>query len=306
MKRIIFIVFTLISLIANSQTETVSNDLRVGDETKSGVLYINDIPLSDYINNENSFDASSAVTRSSWPTGEVLSGTSVSEVLTNLLYPSVPPTTTLSSSLSAIQEYAAAGVDYTTNLSWSTTRPVACLEIQSISIDGVNQTLDSPFDEGHTQNGVLNGRSVPRNVSKSFTNVSSSVDKSSTGTVTISWRWKRYWGAFASAVPPTDPAFSISDADILALTGAGVGPGNEFATGRTKNYDGINGGGDYLVFAFLSSYGTPVFKINGLPSTAFTKVREDAFVNANGGTTTYQVWVSNSEYNSPVTSFIIE
>lgn len=255
---------------------------------------------------DSPFDASSAVTRPSFPTGEILNGTTVSEVLNDLLYPSVPPTTTLSSSLATTQEYASAGADYTTNLTWSSTRPVACLAITSITIDGVSQTLDDPFDEGHTQNGVLNGRAVPRNVQKSFTNVTNSTDKSSTSTVTIVWRWKRYWGAFASAIPPTDPAFAISDAQILALTGAGVGTGNEFATGRAKNYDGIDGGGDYLVFAFLSSYGTPIFKINGLPSTAFTEVRNDAFVNASGGSITIQVWVSDTEYNSPVTSFVIE
>lgn len=307
MKRILLIVFVLISFLANSQTTKIPNDLKVGNTTKSGEVFINDTSLANWITaHEGSFDASSPVTRTNWPSGVIIEGATMSEVLNNLLYPSVPPTTTLSSSLATTQEYASAGADYTTNLTWSSTRPVACLSITLITIDGVGQTLDDPFNEGHTQNGVLNSRAVPRNTQTSFTNVTNSTDKSSTSTVTIVWRWKRYWGAFASAVPPTDPAFSISDGDILALTGAGVGTGNEFATGRAKNYDGINGAGDYLVFAFLSSYGTPVFKINGLPSTAFTKVRDNAFVNASGGSETYQVWVSDTEYNSPVTSFIIE
>ncbi len=252
------------------------------------------------------FDATSPVTRTSFPTGEVLAGETVSDVLSSLLYPSVPPTTTLASSLGTTQEFMSAGADLTTDLTWSSTRPVACTPIVSITIDGVSQTLDVPFDEGHTQNDILSGRLVPRNTQTSFQNITNSQDKSSISTVTIVWRWKRYWGAFASAFPPGDPSFSISDAQILALTGAGVGSGNEFATSRQKTYNGIDGGGDYLVFAFPSSWGVPVFKINGLTSTAFTKVRDDAFINASGGTTTYQVWVSDTEYNSPVASFVIE
>lgn len=303
MKKIFYLIaILLLGLNTYGQFPGSPND---GDTySYNGVLYQYVFASSSWVKIE--FDATSEVTRTTWPTGDVLDGTSTAEVLFNLLYPSVPPTTTLSSSLATTQEYASAGADYTTNLTWSSKCPVACLAITSITIDGVGQTLDDPFNEGHTQNGVLNSRAVPRNVQKSFTNVTNSTDKSSTSTVTVVWRWKRYWGAFASAVPPTDPAFSISDAQILALTGAGVGTGNEFATGRAKNYDGINGGGDYLVFAFLSSYGTPVFKINGLPSTAFTKVRNNAFINASGGSETYQVWVSDTEYNSPVTSFVIE
>lgn len=123
---------------------------------------------------------------------------------------------------------------------------------------------------------------------------------------TISFRWKRYWGAYSSAVPPTDPSFTISDASIIALTGAGVGTGSELATGRTKSYDGINGEGDYLVFAFPSSWGTPVFIVYGLTNTAFTKVRDNTFTNASGGSTNYQVWVSNSEQNNTITDFDIE
>lgn len=306
------------TLVVDGDSLTVSyirvDSVMLGDQiikyasgdSLAGFEWVKQLVSDSLANYSQDFDASAAVTRGSFPTGEVLSGNTVSEVLTSLLYPSVAPTTTLSSSLATTQEFASAGADYTTNLTWSSTRPVACLAITSITIDGVTQALDDPFNEGHTQNGVLNSRLVPRNIQKSFTNVTNSTDKSSTSTVTINWRWKRYWGAFASAVPPTDPTFSISDAQVLALTGAGVGTGNEFATSRAKNYDGINGNGDYLVFAFLSSYGTPIFKINGLPSTAFTEVRNDAFVNTSGGATTIQVWVSDTEYNSPVTNFVIE
>lgn len=251
------------------------------------------------------FDWTRAITRTTWPTGITPGGTDLSTGLEAIFYPSTSPTATISSSQSISQEFMSAGVDLTTNLTWSATRPTACLAITSIIVNTHSQTLDSPFAEGHTQSGVLNTQALPRNTNTTYTNTVTSTDKSGTASTTITWYWKRYWGAFVSAVPPTDITFSISDAQILALTGAGIGTGSELSTTRVKTYSGIDGGGNYLVFAFPVSWGTPAFVINGLPSTAFTEVRSNAFVNTSGGTTTYQVWVSNTVQNSPITLFQI-
>jgi hypothetical protein len=272
----------------------------------STILFYTHRQIDSILAINNTFDGNLNITRTDWPVGEQIGGTTIKEVLNNLLYPSVPPTSTISSSLATTQEYMADGTDLSVDLLWTATRPEACLPIISILVDGVSQILDSPFDEGHTQSGTLTGRSLPRNIQTSYIIEVNSEDKSNSSSVTIVWRWKRYWGAFASAVPPTDGSFTITDADILALTGAGIGTGSEFATSRQKNYNGINGAGNYLVFAFPSSWGTPTFKINGLTSTAFTKVRDDIFVNASGGSNTYQVWVTNSEMNSPISEFEIE
>lgn len=272
----------------------------------SSILYYTPYQIDSILEVNNSFDGTPTITRTDWPAGEQIGGTTIKEVLNNLLYPSVPPASTINSTLAPTQEYMADGADLATDLNWTATRPEACLPIASIVVDGVSQTLDTPFEEGYTQSGTLSGRALPRNTQTSYTIEVNSEDKLSSNTVTINWRWKRYWGDFASTVPPTDGSFTITDADILALTGAGVGIGSEFATSRQKSYNGIDGGGNYLVFAFPASWGTPVFKINGLTSTAFTKVREDAFVNASGGIDTYQVWVSNSEMNSPISEFEIE
>ena len=80
----------------------------------------------------------------------------------------------------------------------------------------------------------------------------------------------------------------------------------------TKNgtYLGINGSsttpGEYLVFAWPSSYGTPTFTINGLPNTAWTKIGISiSFTNMNSYANTYDVWISNTAQNSPITSFVI-
>lgn len=272
----------------------------------STVLFYTPRQIDSVLAANNSFDGTPTITRNQWPAGEQIGGATVIEVLNNLLYPSVPPTTTINSSLATTQEYMADGADLSTDLNWTATRPEACLPIASILVDGVYQTLDTAFEEGYTQSGTLSGRALPRNTQTSYIIEVNSDDKSSSNTVTINWRWKRYWGEFASTVPPTDGSFTITDADILALTGAGVGTGSEFATNRQKSYNGIDGDGNYLVFAFKASWGTPIFKINGLTSTAFTKVREDTFVNASGGTDVFQIWVSKSEMNSPISEFQIE
>jgi hypothetical protein len=252
-----------------------------------------------------SFNGNRTVTRSGLPainTGD----TTLTAWLNSYFFPSVAPSGTISASGGISREFMSSGADLTTNLTWSATRPVACLAITGITIHSISQTLDNPFIEGHTQNGTLNTQALPRNVNTTYTNTVTSTDKNFSISTTITWYWGRYWGAFISAVPPTDISFSISDAQIIALTGAGVGSGYELSTTMVKTYNGINGGGNYLVFAFPSAWGTPTFVVNGLTSTAFTRVRNNAFINASGGSTTYSVWVSNTIQSSAIAQFQIQ
>ena len=92
----------------------------------------------------------------------------------------------------------------------------------------------------------------------------------------------------------------------LWADGAGVGTGKALASSRAANYNGINANGQYLVFAWPSSFGTPNFTVNGLANTSFTKLGNGVSVtNMNGYTETYDVWVSNNTTNAPIQSFII-
>lgn len=210
--------------------------------------------------------------------------------------PTTAPTATISLSLGSTQEYMASGSALSVTATWSITRPTDCRPITSITVAGTSITPDA-LNEGQSQSGTL-ATTLARNTNSIYTVAVNSTDKSGSASSTITWSWKRYWGAVTST--------TVTDADILALTGAGVGTGSEFASSRTKSYDGITGGGKYLVFAFPSSWGTPIFKVYGLTNSAFTKVRDNTFINASGGSNTYQVWVSNTPYNSAVTDFNIE
>lgn len=90
----------------------------------------------------------------------------------------------------------------------------------------------------------------------------------------VTFSHRRYWGASAKA--------ALTDADILALS-------SEFASsfGKTVTYDCSGGKYPYLVYP--AAWGNPTnVKVGGLSFTAFT-VTQQAFTNASGNTTTFNV-----------------
>lgn len=71
-------------------------------------------------------------------------------------------------------------------------------------------------------------------------------------------------------------------------------------TTRTLTLTDFNAGGNYLFFAWPTIFGTPVFKINGLTNTSFTKVKSNfVFTNTLGFSgVNYDVWISNTPYGT--------
>ena len=98
----------------------------------------------------------------------------------------------------------------------------------------------------------------------------------------------------------------IDDVKIRSLNGAGVGTGNELASSISKTYVDMDAGGKHLCFAWPNKFGLPKFTIGGLTNTAFTRVKANfTFVNEVGFSgTKYDVWVSNTAYNSKTTVII--
>jgi hypothetical protein len=242
------------------------------------------------------FNGNRAVTRSGLPainTGDSM----LLAWINNYFFPSTNPITGLTVSGGLSREFMSSGSALAVDLSWNLTRPIACTSISSITVNGVSVPPD-PINEGQTQSGSLTNQTLNRNINTVYTITAVSQDgKSGTTSQTVTWYWRRYWGSFISPVSPTDPAFSISDAQILALTE------NELSTTRVKTYNNINAAGNYLVFAWPSTWGEPTFVINGLINTAFTKVRSNAFTNAAGGVTNYDVWVSNTTQAGAIAQF---
>lgn len=232
--------------------------------------------------------------------------TSMQDMWNQLLYPYVSPGVNISISGGGVREF---GETNAVTLNWSVTKNSE--DIQSIVVNGIPQS-GAPFTS--SQSGTQNTNAT-QNVTTTFTiNVNDGTSTPSSST-TLIWRNRRYWGkvdlssignpnlttnpgAVSSIVP------LLNDGVILGLNGAGVGGGNELATNISKTYNGINGDGDYLVFAWPSSFSnsqTPQFLVNGLPNTAFTRIRNNSpFVNQFGYTTNYEVWISNTLQNSPL------
>ncbi|SMF96024.1 hypothetical protein SAMN02949497_3404 [Methylomagnum ishizawai] len=92
----------------------------------------------------------------------------------------------------------------------------------------------------------------------------------------VLFRHRRRWGVSAQAVP---------DAALIdALAGA------EFAAGRTQSRS-FSPSGQYLYFAWPSSFGTPVFLVNGLLNTAWVKTTV-GYTNPSGYTANFDVYRS--------------
>lgn len=240
----------------------------------------------------------------------------VQEMFNLLLYPYTLPTISLGPSI--IREYGP-NLSYTFN--WSVIKK--SYPISTVIIDGFTLTGITGNNQSGTRN-VSGTYSFPLSSSttNTFTMNVSDGTQTATTTATITWMNKIYWGTIdLSGLPlypnpnlTLNPSYAtyvstiITNPLILALNGAGVGLGSELTTTKSKTYTGINGAGKYLIFAWPSSVSgssTPTFVVAGLVNSAFTMVKTGwSFTNQNGITTNYEVWISNTAYNS-ATNIII-
>jgi hypothetical protein len=109
----------------------------------------------------------------------------------------------------------------------------------------------------------------------------------STG-ITFSPKSKRYWGTSSSASP--------TDAEI-------TGASNEFSTAKSKTGFSINvsSGTKYIFYAYPVGYADlSSLSVGGFESlSAFTKTTR-TFINAQGYSSTYIIYVSNNNFSSSV------
>jgi hypothetical protein len=237
----------------------------------------------------------------------------VQQMFNAILYPYAAPVISLAPSTT--KEY---GQTLTHNLTWSVTKKTN--SILSVVVDGftIPTILPNVIFQTGTRN-VIGTYSLPLQVSTTNNFIMTVNDGINTTTgATITWMNKIYWGSIdLSGLPlypnpnlTLNPGYVSQVSDLLTsspglilnLTGAGVLPGSALTTSKNRTYTGINGNGKYLIFAWPSSVAgatIPVFSVNNLPNTAFTRVKTAwAFTNTFGATTNYEVWVSNTAYNS--------
>lgn len=220
-----------------------------------------------------------------------------------LLYPYVAPGAGLSSL--AYRQY---GQSTSVTLSWSVTKNTN--SITSIIVDVLPQSPTGNSQIGTKAASGTHSNTPSISTTNTFTMSCADGINTTSASTSLVFMNKRYWGYIdlASIGSPdltTDPGLSgsvgsyITDVMIKALT-------SELSTTKSKTYTGIDGGGKHLIFAFPSSFGTPSFSVNGLPNTAFTKVKSSfAFVNEYSFSgTLYDVWVSNTAQGSPLNIII--
>lgn len=247
--------------------------------------------------------------------GSTFSGT-VQDVLDRIFYPYIAPVGSISPS--TVVEYGNPSY-YSTTLTWSVTKKSN--SITSIVANGVTQLPTGNSQAGTV--GAVGTHSVslpPVSTVNTYTLTFSDGTSTVNTSATLTWRNKIYWGkidltSIGNPNLTTSPGsialvsnFFPNSAKILALTGAnanGQAFGNELATSKSKTYTNIDGGGQYLIFAWPSNMSgayTPAFTVNNNPNSAFSRVKTNwAFTNANGFSgTNYEVWITNTAQNSPL------
>ena len=97
-------------------------------------------------------------------------------------------------------------------------------------------------------------------------------------TLNITFQPRAYWGVAQNK--------EIYDsADILALSGSAL------TSTRTRNINVNAGEGEHIIYAIPSTFGTPIFKINGFEG-GFVKAGTINFTNASGYSQNYDVYKS--------------
>jgi hypothetical protein len=232
-----------------------------------------------------------------------------------LLYPYVALTTSLSLTPTQREYGNPSGLNTNSvTLNWSVTRNSD--PIITITVNGVPQLPTGNSQVGtQVATGTHSWNTSLVSQNSTFNMSANDGTTTSNSSAQITWMNKRYWGRInlssignpnLTTNPGSASAVASLCTDILIrnLTGANVSPGSELSTNKNKTYTGINGNGWHLIFVWPSSVSgalTPTFTVNGLPNTAFTRVRTASpFVNQFGFTTNYEVWVSNTLQNSPL------
>ena len=227
-----------------------------------------------------------------------------------LLYPYIAPVASIFIDGGVTRrEY---GASPAVTLNWTATKKSK--PITSIVVNGTNISVVN----GTTQTGtrpVLGSyiTSPPASTINTFSINVGDGDNTTTSSTTLQWMNKIYWGTIdltsignpnLTLNPGSASIINITRATILALDGAGVGLGSDLATSKNKTYNQIDGNGKYLIFAWPSSVvgaTAPSFTVGGFNVNLFKNVKTAwSFMNnTNNFTTNYEVWVSNTAYNSP-------
>ena len=235
--------------------------------------------------------------------GSTFSDVNMKFMWDKLLYPYIAPSASLTGGV--IREfYDVANTSAKISLQWSVIKG-------SEDITDITLPDGSVIQNPSTLSGyiIVNISSLtePNIYTMSVTDGNMSVSSSTI----LTWLPAIYWGTISNYEMPTMDIIGGQTAPTWA-NGASVSISGKYgkilSNSKSGIYDGINGNGQYLVFAWPSSYGLvdPVFKINGLFNTAYQKIGSGVESwNMHGYHTYYDIWISSTPQFAPITEFRI-
>jgi hypothetical protein len=215
----------------------------------------------------------------------------VQQVLDMLLYPYQSPGFT-SFSISNLGASSASGntvevgdtIASNRTFTWSTSNSGNVLANSISIIDQTNGNTVLASSLANDGNQVVTNGSITKTSSTSHTFQIRGTNTNSgtfTGSYTINWRHRRWWGVSASS--------TMTSAGLLTLGN------NEFSTSRSKSMV-LDGDAKYIYIAYPESWGAASFTVNGLLNTAWT-LSVINHTNASGHVESYNVYRSNTVQN---------
>jgi hypothetical protein len=246
----------------------------------------------------------------------------VQQMFDAILYPYTLPISSINvvssiSNITPISTQKEYGQSLSTVLYWSVTKksnPIVSIVINGVTITTITGETQVGWRTVSGTYSSISG-SFPLTTTNDFVMVVNDGTTNVNTSTSITWLNKIYWGSIdlSGLIYPNpdlteNPSYItlvstiITSNLIKSLDGAGVGSGSELSISKNKTYNSINGDGKYLIFTWPSSVSgalTPTFTVNGLTNTAFTRAKTDwEFTNIYNVSTNYEVWVSNTKYNS--------
>jgi hypothetical protein len=238
------------------------------------------------------------------PAGTTFSNKTMTEMWNALLYPYIQPSASLTVSGTNPREF---GAGNSVTLNWSVTKGSKNIIGITVPFSGPGQQNITPTNTT-VQSGTKATIAVQNQDTQFTMVVTDSLPTEPLNLIyafaTVYWSSAVYWGKSTTFVPIMNNIGGDGGKPGWA-DGAGVGSGKKLSGSRAANYNGINGAGQYLVFAWPTDYGEPKFTVNGLENNAFTKVITGIYSNTFGYPRSYDVWVSNTQQNSPIGTFVI-
>jgi hypothetical protein len=239
-----------------------------------------------------------------FPVGTTFSGLTLQDLFDGIFNKDIMPTSNLVISGGTSLDFKSSQAQETNKvLTWTAVKGTYQMNtlgrLQGASIPSGEVSLTVPVGGGsntYVTTPIINQTNTYKFITKDILN------NTSESTVTVNYRNRYFWGK-VSATASFTLSSQVTD---LSSTNVSVSGSGGFATSFVGSFDGIDGGGEYLCWAFPTSFGTPKFLVNGMTNTAFTKINSAFnFINTFGYSVQYDVWISNSIQNSPIDKFQI-